>query len=582
MDGLPHLAAVGTVQLLLLAVLPAWALARRPRRDAGEAWFAAAVAGVASAALLGGVCNGRILPGVALGIWFAGWGGAGLVLRRKAPPAPSRPDACLAAILVLAWLVRSLHPLQTWALDQSDAYSHLGFLQDVLARGKLANATYPPGYAWVQALSAWPLPMHPYWTARFGGAFFGTCLAVGTYAWVAEAKGRAAGLATALLVAGCPVFWLIQKTGVGCFANQAGLLLVVASLWAFSTQNHGFLLLSLGALAVTVPMMLLHVLLLLGLWTLSEPVPNRVRFRRLGLLGLAGAALPTLVATWMSASHGMVVATMLTGQFGLAATSDTAWTDVWRLLAGDFLAVKRWGYGSGFPNAAALASTALFVLAWAGGRRRRDVAWTRVGLWGLLTALNTHLGLFQFSEYQREGWSHLLALACLGGLFFDVAWQWLEGSPGQRALAWAWGVAGVAGLVFFPAHLPLQGPAESDWVRTLLELDPATTVLVRRTSEFPGGQGDLTGTLHPRTVHDAQEALRAQGPAVFLRDRPGDTGHVTWTMRGLQPQLARVRAAQMRKASLDNDRLEAALTGRIGRREQRTPQLELVWLRPAP
>ena len=217
-----QLVQVTGIQMLLYLLLPAWTLVRFRWRDAGEVLFAALVAGLASAALWGRVCNGSgIGMAPATAIWIGAWIGAGAWVRwKKRAAEPLRWDGVLAAILLLAWAVRMLHPLQTWALGQSDAYSHLGFLRDVLENGQVGNGDYPPAYSWVLAFPAWLLHGHPYWMARFGGAFFGAGLALGAYALLAQIRGRAAGLAAAALVAGCPVFVLLQKTGVGCFANQ--------------------------------------------------------------------------------------------------------------------------------------------------------------------------------------------------------------------------------------------------------------------------------------------------------------------------------------------------------------------------
>ncbi len=40
-------------------------------------------------------------------------------------------------------------------------------------------------------------------------------------------------------MAGCPAFVLLQKTGVGCFANQLGSFLIPAALWAYASVAAG-------------------------------------------------------------------------------------------------------------------------------------------------------------------------------------------------------------------------------------------------------------------------------------------------------------------------------------------------------
>ncbi len=574
---LPLLAVTG-VQVLLYGLVPAWALGRRTWRDAGEWGFAALVAGVSSAALLGRVCNGRdIGAGVVLGIWLAAWMTGGVWARRRGGDRLEvRWDGLLTGILLLALGVRLIHPLQTWALGQSDAYSHLGFLMDVLARGRVGHPDYPPAYAWVLALPARLWPGHPYWVARFGGAFFGAGLVLGVHVLVTHWKGRVAGLAAAALVAGCPVFFLLQKTGVGTFANQLGLLLIPAALWAFASRRFGWLALALAAMAVSVPMMVLHLVVLLGLWTLAE-----IRSRRLAgvlvlLLAAAGLGVMALAMT-IPPARGMVIASMLTGDYSLAKEAGAGWGDVFRVLAADFFAIKRLGYGSWVLNGGAASVTAMFAGALVWGVRRKDPAWRLVGLWGLLTSVNLHLGFLQFTDYQREGWSFLLAGACLGGLVFDGIWGWRSGRRWRTGWAAGLAAAALAGLAFPPVHAILAGPGESDIVEYVLKLEPEVTVLARRMSAFPSGQGDVVRTLHPRVIHDAGDVAGAVGPVHFLRDRPPETPEIPLAMRLLQPRQIRTMEKFLRQAESETRRREEGLAGRAVRTMMVSDHLD-VWI----
>lgn len=282
-----------------------------------------------------------------------------------------------------------------------------------------------------------------------------------------------------------------------------------------------------------------------------------------------------LLTLAMPPARGMVVASMLTGDYALAKEAGAVWPDVIRALAADYLAIKRWGYGAWTLNAAALATTGVFLGALAAGIRRKDAGWRMVGIWGLLTSVNLHLGWLQFTDYQREGWSFLLALACAGGMGFAAAWRWRRGRAWRRA--WGGGLAALAlaGLALPPRHVLAAGPAESDLVRVVLDLEPETTVLVRRTSSFPGGQGDVVRTLHPRVVHSAEELAGATGPIVFLRDRPPEKPLLSAAMRLLQPRQIRTLERFWQQAEEDNLRLEAGLAGRPMRVERISDRLDL-------
>ena len=578
-----HAVQVTVMQVLLFVIVPAWTLVRWRWRDASEFFFAALLAGAGSAALLGRVCDGTgIGAGAALGIWLAGWIVAGILARRKKPGAEfPRLDWILLAMLFLAWAVRIIHPLQTWALGQSDAYSHLGFLTDVLQRGRVGNPEYPPAYSWVLAFPAWLLQGHPYWVARFGGAFFGAGLALGVCALAAQMRGRTAGLAGAALVAGCPAFFLLQKTGVGCFANQLGLILIPAALWAYASGRRGWLALALTALAVSVPMMLLHVVILLAILVLLDREAGRSRFAWLALLLLA-FLLVLGIALCRPVAHGLKTAWALTGSLDLTRQPGSGWGIVLRTLAADFFSFKRMGYASGLLNDLALAATAVFALALIGGWRRRDAAWRLVGAWGLLASVNVHFGLLQFTNYQREGWSLLTAAAVLGGLVFEALWRRWNSRRGQRLLGAGLALAALAGLALPPTHLITSGPAESELVRYLLALDPAVTVLARDRAAFDSDQGDLVRTLHPNFVNSPRELAAAIKPVYFLRDHPPRTPVVSRIMQILQPALTTVNELAMKRAEAENRHLEVMLAKYEQYRVCVSPHLEVwqVWREP--
>ena len=178
----------------------------------------------------------------------------------------------LLVILCIAVVVRCIHPLQHIALGQSDAYSHLHFLRDVLTSGYLQNPIYPPGYHWVLALPTLTFHLDPFNVARYVGAFFGTGLVLAVFVLVKEASDDMSASLSAFLVACFPGFYMLQKTGVGAFANQLGLFLIPVILYFyirmiendFRWSSYSFLfIISLMGFIASVPMMMIHVCLII-------------------------------------------------------------------------------------------------------------------------------------------------------------------------------------------------------------------------------------------------------------------------------------------------------------------------------
>lgn len=77
----------------------------------------------------------------------------------------------LLLILIIAFAVRSLHPLQSAALGQSDAYTHLHYLRHLAEHARIFNIVYPAGYHWLLALPVLVFGLDPYIVVRFAGAF---------------------------------------------------------------------------------------------------------------------------------------------------------------------------------------------------------------------------------------------------------------------------------------------------------------------------------------------------------------------------------------------------------------------------
>jgi hypothetical protein len=105
-----------------------------------------------------------------------------------------------------------------------------------------------------------------------------------------------------------------------------------------------------------------------------------------------------------------------------------------------------------------------------------------LGAWGLLGTAHVLFGVFQFTAYQREGWSLLVAVACIGGLAASRLFTLAAPFPGAILLSWGAGAAMLTfSLVRPPGHILLNSGAEEEIVRFVraLQKDDADSVLIR-------------------------------------------------------------------------------------------------------
>lgn len=484
--------AVQLVLWLSYVVVPYAALAMGRRCSSWpEGVVLAMVAGLCVQVLLGAAWSAWIrLPAVYEGaVYLLAWLLVGLVLRAQKSPSVLFPDEppdgrwehfVLLIGLLVGGMVRSLHPLRTPALGQSDAYSHLAMFRQVLEAGVLGNPVYPPGYAWIMAMPAALTGLDVYYVARFGGAFLGVAMALTLYFFLARGGGDVrAGLAGALLIAFFPGFVLLHKTGVGAFANQAGLFLLpllfgsALLLSRPATRNAGLLvgLTALLTLLITVPMMLLHAGTVLGLFVLlfgcrSGVLTSRAACRWFGWLVCVLVLALALLVHGGGHALSVVALVLTTANEGLAAQAGADALGTWgalRLLITDFFTVKRWGSGVLLVDGVFAVLTVAYAVALGVGWRRCAPALIMLGCWGGLAAVQTATGWLQFTAYQREGWSLMLACAGLGGV--STAWCWSV-LPRLRVIV----VVGMllAAVVAFmrpPAHVLTTSVAEEDLVR---------------------------------------------------------------------------------------------------------------------
>ena len=425
----------------------------------------------------------------------------------------TRSGWLLAGILCFGFMVRTLGPLGEPALGQTDAYGHLQFLTDMVTNGRLRHPLYPPGYYWLLALPTRLFSLDPYWVVRFAGAFFGVGLIWSMHFLTRRTFGVRAALWTAFLVAAFPAFHWLQKTGVGAYPVQLGLLLLPMILWCWDgVMREGWrrlpgLALGVVFLGLSVPMALLELLPFLaldfGVRSLRrETVPAAWIAAAVSIVALIGALGMMLVRGGLSnfVDTAEVVA-------GLSLPESSSLADIWHVIWA-FVGPKRL-WPSGFVIAAGAwvvgaALARMFHLVRNKGSLARMVA-----LWALFAWSQTVFGVFQFPAYMRAGWPLLMAISILGGwVVVDIA-QLLPPVPRKIGYGVLLG-AGLFSLWMPPLPRPHLSPAESDLIvaarqlaawsggRTLeasygwLNEMPRETLTVwsRPYNAFGGGQGD--------------------------------------------------------------------------------------------
>ncbi len=415
--------------------------------------------------------------------------------------------AVLLLILMAAFVVRSIHPLQTFALGQSDAYTHLHYLNYIVQQGFLANGVYPSGYHWILALPVLLLHLDPYTVARFGGAFLGTGMVLGVYVFLNRLFERRAAIVGSLFAACFPGMMLLMKTGVGTFANQFGIFLIPCLLYGYTSaigkekngEGRALLLAASLGIAASVPMMFIHILIIFSVERFFALFQNREQWLRQTSKGL-GLCLPAILLIifhFSQAGAGQrfqtaqiltdygerdkVVTAAIISKVDAAGSrfSDTGKRIVQQItrspyftLLVDFFSMKRVGYGNVKMDGMALCLLAMFVFCIGLGIYRQNTGLLILGIWGGLTSVQAATGFLQFSSYQREGWSLLVAVCCLvgvaGSFILQDVWKYFFMQAVLLLFAcfcFFWSV------VHPPAHPALQSSAEDLLIRTVRYLD---------------------------------------------------------------------------------------------------------------
>ena len=144
-------------------------------------------------------------------------------------------------------------------------------------------------------------------------------------------------------------------------------------------------------------------------------------------------------------------------------------------LFSDYSSVKRHGFGNLKLDMLAGALMGLFLILLMLGLVRERSSYIVLGLWGLLTCVQASTGLLQFSSYQREGWSLLIATCCLSGVVASWVYRFGEQSLFFRICILTVMAASTVWCVIHPPfHFPLRSSGEDDLVRTIRYLGKAS------------------------------------------------------------------------------------------------------------
>jgi len=530
----------------VLFVFPAVPLSIRlvGKGDWPEVVLGAIVLGFGSQTLLG-LCwshwvGGR--PMVEAVVFTVIWGllflsgGTIWYLRTSRQGTPSkqggRSHLLFIAILAAAILIRSIHPLQTAALGQSDAYAHLHFLRDIVEQGRLHVVVYPPGYHWLLALPVLIFGIDPYIVVRFAGAFFGTAMVLAVYVLLLKLFDRRSALFGSFC-AGCfPGMTLLMKTGVGSFANQLGLFLIPCLILYYAglvdeknrRGNTVLFLTAITGMAASVPMMLIHVLIVIGIERCTALVMKRQKWFAQSTQIACFCLIAAMVVLFHYSQAGpgqkrRTASVLIEYSSTIEATTKKVDGNIERLtspipafpagtvksllkhpyfsLIIDYFSIKRSGFQNRFIDGMAVTLFVLFLVCFGHGLRTGKTGFILLGIWGVLTSVQAATGFLQFSAYQREGWSLLVATAMITGVCCSLIFGVVSHIDAARYAA---GMV-IIGLAFWsfrhpPVHQPAIGnEAESLIIRVVRSVSGDREVLVEKCRNKKTPECRLSGFL---------------------------------------------------------------------------------------
>lgn len=378
----------------------------------------------------------------------------------------------MTAILVAAALLRLIDPLRQAALGQSDAYSHLFIINQILLNGNLGGTIYPPGYHWIVALPLMIFPLDPYLMARYGGAFFGLLLVLALYNLVVTDKLKHPAILTLLLAACFPGMYFLVKTSIGIFPNQFGLLLLPVIFFHFFlvTNNISLSYVSLSilllGLLVSVPMMFLNIVIVGFFYSLSAYFLHayRISFLNLRILSIFTIIFIISVIYFTLVNRDIVFSSIniiSNHQNPLSISHALV------ILLSDYFSLKRIGFDVPVYNYILIfIGLVIFVSIYVACSLKHHL-FVIISVWSLLSYIETALGIFQFSSYQRAGWELLMGFSVLSGyLYWTLFRIWRTPILTLPVLLLLF-VFSLASFVFYPRHTPIMSNSENSLIELL-------------------------------------------------------------------------------------------------------------------
>lgn len=393
------------------------------------------------------------------------------------------PYFMLTAIVSGGIFLRLLDPLHQVALGQSDAYTHLYFIRQIIESGNISNVIYPPGYHWVASLPGMLFPLDPYLIGRYGGAFFGMLLILAVWELASFTRNIVSALVATFLAACFPGSLLLMKTGIGVFANQIGLFLIPVILTQYIKNQKSFreiLLLGLffAGLIISTPMMLINVVLLITGDLVFKLIRGDFQIPAKLYLALAAGLSGMLLIVL---SYILLHQDFFLSSVNIVSNSPKPANIMsgFQILFSDFFRLKRIGFGNVLFDTALIGLLLFAIACLASAIVNNNRPFILISAWSLLTLTQTATGLLQFSAYQRAGWELLITLCLLGGFAY---WHIFEKSevliPVKKLVLLLLFLTSFYSVRNYPHHTPSLSNSEGDIVTLIrfLNLRPSDSM----------------------------------------------------------------------------------------------------------